>query len=179
MQFTTCTVMASALFLMAACGSEKDTGTTATNEAEATPQANTVPASISPSVRVGGGSGSIQFGDDKFELDVIICVGTSKATAIASDSQRRAGYPVVTIKVFDPDTYGDMMTDSVFVLIDRDDYQEQWKMQNGNVSRNGDVYTAYGAFEGSQMVEQEDGTMKRVRLEGISYMPFQTRIECE
>jgi len=65
------------------------------------------------------------------------------------------------------------------VYTDRENYQEQWKMQNGNIDRRGDVFTANGALEGFRMVGQEGGATKRVRLEANSYMPFHTRIECK
>jgi len=81
---------------------------------------------------------------------------------------KRAGYPIVTIKTFDPALSGGVAQDSIIVYIDREDYQEQWKMQNGNIAKNGDVFTANGALEGFRMVEQEGGTTKRVQLEGNS-----------
>jgi len=172
--------MLAAAALLAACGGEKPTESPENSSNAPEPAVEGVAKELTNTI-VGRkrGKASIRFGDDTFELDVIICVGTSMATAVASDRAKRAGYPIVTIKTYDPALFGGVMQNSILVFVDREDHQEQWKLQNGNIAKNGNVFTANGALEGFRMVEQEGGTTKRVKLEGISYMPFHTRIECK
>jgi len=164
--------------LFTACGGDQQTEAQESPISEPTAE-NAVRELANTTVSVKRGKASIRLGDNTFNLDVIVCVGTSMATAVASDRAKRAGYPIVTIKTYDPALSGGVMQNSILVFVDREDHQEQWKLQNGNIAKNGNVFTANGALEGFRMVVQEGGTTKRVKLEGISYMPFHTRIECK
>ncbi len=122
--------------------------------------------------------GQFQLGQDEFELGVVICFGTSTATAIASDSQKRSDYPVVTLKTYDPAMTGGQSFNTASALFERDGYGEHWKLHEGSVEKDGDVFTASGTLEGNLLLPKPDGTRESAPLDGDDVLPFEVRIEC-
>ena len=59
---------------------------------------------------------------------------------IASDSNERPDYPVVTLKVFDPIASGGYSSNTASAIFEHDCYAKHWKLRDGDVEKNGDVF---------------------------------------
>ncbi len=123
------------------------------------------------------GSGSIRIGDDTFDLDRVVCVPGAGATAIASDTAGRDGYPTLTIKTF-PETMGGPEGNTASATITRNGEREQWTFRNGNIASRDGVFTANGLLNGARMVEQPDGGLKSEPYGDEGVKPFMSKIEC-
>ena len=122
--------------------------------------------------------GSVSLGNDTYDLNVVLCMGTTTTTVTASDSQSRSDYPVVAVKIYDPAMSGGMSINTASAIFERDGYGEHWKLHEGLVERNGDVVTASGTLKGNLLLPKPDGTRESAPLEGDDVLPFAIRIEC-
>lgn len=168
-------VLMLSMFILFGCGRESEpAGNVLATERQAD-SATAVPLVQRPARKKGA---SLVLGEQSFALDVVLCIGTSMASAVASDSQKRPDYPVITIKTYDPAMTGGESIDTVAVYFERDGYGEHWTLQEGVVARDGKVFTAIGKLGGSRLLPQIDGTRKSVPLEGRNILPVEVRIEC-
>ncbi len=115
---------------------------------------------------------------ESYDLNVVICIGTLTATVTASDSQSRSGYPVVMMRVYDPAATGGYSTNTASAIFERDGYAEHWTLNDGDVEKNGDVFTAFGTLKGNRLETQSDGTRKSVPLTGKDILPFEAHPLC-
>lgn len=122
--------------------------------------------------------GTLALGAEYFKFDTSMCFGTSTATAIASDSMQRSDYPVVTLKTYDPAMSGGISFNTASALFERDGHGEHWRLHEGSVEKDGDVFTASGTLEGNLLLPKPDGTRESAPLEGDDILPFEVRIEC-
>ncbi len=124
------------------------------------------------------GRAHLRLGDKNYDLDKIVCINTAMATATASDSQNRAGYPTIIIRTFDASLTGGTNSDTASVMFNDDGNKQHWKFQQGNIKRGDNTYSAFGFLEGSKMITQEDGTLKSAAPDGESTLAFTMNIEC-
>ena len=114
----------------------------------------------------------------RFELDTVICFGSSTATITSSDSQKRADHPVVSIKIYDPAMSGGQSINTFSAHFDRGDHEEHWKLLEGTVEKQGKTVTASGTLTGTLLLPQPGGTRKSAALGPPDVLPFEARIEC-
>lgn len=121
--------------------------------------------------------GYLRIGDEEFDLDLVVCIRGMLPSATASDRQKRAGYPTLTIKAF-PESMGGRAGNTASAVIEKDGVAEHWKFKSGNVRSKDGVFYANGFLEGAQMVEQPDGTLKPAPYGSEGVKPFASRIDC-
>lgn len=161
------------LLLFSACSNED-------NEPAAKPVETVNPVASSPAKTLAPrGSAYLRLGDKKYELDVVFCTGTTMATAVASDSQKRPDHPVITIRTYDDSMTGGVDTNTASAVFDDGTSRQHWKRyQGGNVSRREKTFSANGFLEGSRMIEQAGGTLKSAPLEENGIRAFDMHIKC-
>lgn len=82
------------------------------------------------------------------------------------------------MRVYDPVATGGYSTNTASAIFKGDGYAEHWTLNEGDVEKNGDVFTASGTLKGNRFETQSDGTRKSAPLGGDDILPFEARIEC-
>ena len=168
-------ILAIAMATLSGCGGDTETaGSVPTREKHIDP----VEAATGVTRSAKKKSASLSLGEQTFELDVVICIGTSTASVVASDSQKRTNYPVLTVKTYDPAMTGGQSINTASALFELDGYGEHWKLHEGAVNRDGKLFTASGTLEGSLLTPKSDGTRESMPLAGANILTFEIRVEC-
>ena len=123
-------------------------------------------------------SATLILGEQSFTLDVVVCIGTSTASVVASDSQKRRDYPTLTVKTYDPAMTGGRSINTASALFEREGYGEHWMLHEGIVEKDGNLFTAEGTLKGSRLLPRGDGTRESALIDGESILPFKMRIQC-
>ncbi len=121
---------------------------------------------------------ALELGGKHYELGMVICIGTTTATITANDSQKRADFPIVSVKTYDSAMTGGQSIDSVSAYFERDGYGENWSLHGAVIVRDGDLVSASGTLKVQRLVLKEDDTRTSAPIEGIDELPFTLRIEC-
>ena len=124
------------------------------------------------------GEASVDFGDARFELDLVVCINSMIISAVASDSEKRVDYPVVKLGTSDPKYTGGTPMNTVSLMFSGDGLEELWQLDKGVVSKEGKMFTAEGIVKGRRMVKQADGTLQSRRLDGDDIKPFRIEAKC-
>lgn len=168
-------VFAIAMSILFGCSADTDTGRSVSAKQE---QSDSQEATTEARQSAKKKSASLVLGESAFNLDLVMCIGTSMATVVASDSQKRPDNPVLTVKTYDPAMTGGQSFNTVSVVFERNGYGEHWVLHEGTVSKDGKVFAAAGTLEGSRLMPKNDGTRESMPLENMNILPFEIRIEC-
>ena len=169
------TLFAIAMAALFGCGGDADAGKIVSTEETHIDASGAIPDGRDRARKKGA---SLVIGERAFNLDLVVCIGTSMATVVASDLQKRPDYPVLTVKTYDPAMTGGESFNSVSVLFERDGYGEHWVLHDGTLTKDGKVFAAAGTLEGSRLMPKSDGTRESSPLENTNTLPFEIRIEC-
>ncbi|MGB5576123.1 MAG: hypothetical protein WBM88_01800 [Woeseiaceae bacterium] len=124
------------------------------------------------------GEASVDFGDERFDLDLVVCINSMIISAVASDSKNRVDYPVVKLGTSDPKYTGGTPMNTVSLMFSGDGLEELWQLDEGVVSKEGKMFTAEGTVKGRRMEKQADGTLQSRPLDGDDIKPFRIEAKC-
>ncbi len=118
------------------------------------------------------------FGDVTITFDSVICVPGLKQSAIASDRQKRTGFPTIVVGWSDAAQTGGAVRNSVSVDFDDGDERRLWLLDTGDVEKTESGFTAEGTLRGSRMIEQPNGNHKREPLQDGAVKSFNLKLRC-
>lgn len=120
-------------------------------------------------------------GDDEYQFDKVFCVGgfiqrialTDTRNVLAND------FPQIVMTVYKKSDSSGVFRGTVsFDFRNADGGRVLWKLDSGEVIKDGKKFSAQGVLRGSRMVTQDDGSDKPMPLTGESLKPFQVQGEC-
>lgn len=124
------------------------------------------------------GEATVQFGDDRYDLDLVVCINGMIISAVASDLKKRVEYPVVKLGTSDPKYTGGTPMHTVSLMFSGDGLEELWQLDEGGVSKEGKIFAAEGTVKGRRMEKQADGTLRSRPLAGDDIKPFRIDVKC-
>ncbi len=123
------------------------------------------------------GQAQIMLGGEVLEANLVTCLPGMGASAIATNNIDPNGLPTAQLKVYS-EAYGGVSLNTASILYDAATGRQFWQLHEGSISKEGKTFAASGTLKGVSHIEQNDGTMKSVPLDGNDIKPFQITIDC-